>query len=330
MKRRALLLGPLVGAHALDALAQPTQDGRTLGFLGASLAATGREPDRPLGALLAHLAAAGWREGRNLRVIALFAEDRPEALSPLARQLVQQRPDVIVVQSAGVARAVLEHTGTIPVVTMNAGQLEAEPHVESMRRPGRNLTGMQIHSPEVIGKRLQLLTELVPDLRRVAVLRGVPFEGPGLLLYQNANDAAAARLGIRSRYLQFRHEAELDALFADIAAHDQAVLIWNNPMLSAHRRRIAALALKHRVPVLYDVRNLDSAADELVVYGVRIPEVWRESATYVDRIFRGAKAGELPIGQARSFALIINLRVAQAIGLAVPPALLARADEVIR
>jgi putative tryptophan/tyrosine transport system substrate-binding protein len=329
---RRRVLAAAAGALLLPraSLAQTSAEGRTLGFLGAGRQATGREPGRPLGEMLGHLAQAGWIEGRNLRVVALFNEGQPEALPSLAQQLVERRPDVIVVPNAGVAEAVLRHTTTVPVVAMAAGQLEAEPQVESLRRPGRNLTGMQLHSPEVIGKRLQLLTELVPGLRRVAVLRGVPFDGPGFALYRDANEAAAARLGIHARYLQFRQPDELDALFAGIAAQDQAALTWGNSHLNAQRPQIAALAIKYRVPVMYDVRYLDAGASELIVYGARVGEVWRESASYVDRILRGAKAGELPIGQARSFELMINLRVARAIGLTVPPALLARADEVIR
>jgi putative ABC transport system substrate-binding protein len=328
MKRRALLLGPS-GAFAAPR-AQPAAALPTLGFLGAERSSTARGPDWPLGAMLRHLAAAGWVEGRDLNVDAVFAEDRPEALSPLARQLVQRRPKVIAVPNAGVAGAVLAHTTTIPVVAMAAGQLQAEPQVESLRRPGRNLTGMQLHSPEVIGKRLQLLQELLPGLKRVAVLRSVPFGGPGFALYRDANDAAGAQLGIRSRYLQFQRAAELDPLFAGIATQDQGALSWGNAHLNAHRPQIAALALKYRVPMIHDVRYGPAASNELMVYGARMAEVYREAATYVDRILRGAKAGDLPIGQPRSFALTLNLRIAQAIGLAVPPALLARADEVIR
>jgi putative ABC transport system substrate-binding protein len=301
-----------------------------LGYLGLGPKADARERDLVLAGLLRRLGELGYVEGRNLQVDLRFAEGRPDDLSALALQLVQARPDVIAVGSAGLAEKVLEHTSTVPVVALQAGQLQAEPRVQSIRRPGGNLTGMQLHSPEMIGKRLQLLRDLVPGLRRVAVLRGVPFEGPGYLLYRDANEAAATQLGIQTRYLQFRSAADLDALFAEMAGEQvQALLVWGNPHLNAHRRQIADLALRYRLPALYDVRYPEIAADELIIYSAKISDVQREAASYVDRIFRGAKPGDLPIGQARVFELVVNLRVARAIGLSIPKSVLLRADEVI-
>jgi len=329
--RRAWMLAGLLLATLAGVRAQPASGSFTLGYLGQASKARGRDPAGPLAILLGRLDELGYIEGRNLRVDARFAEGRPEDLSPLARQLVAARPDVITVNSVGIARAVLEHTRSIPVVALNAGELEAEPQVASLRRPGGNLTGMQVHSPELIAKRLQLLSEVVPGLRRVAVLRGVPFEGPGYLLYVKANEAAAARLGIRARYVQFAAVAELEARFAEMAAqHDQALLVWGNPYLNLHRREIAELVLRYRLPVLYDTRPPDmSLPDELMIYAPRMADVVREAALYVDKILRGVRPGDIPIGQARTFELIINLRVAKALGVSVPQALLLRADEVI-
>jgi putative ABC transport system substrate-binding protein len=218
----------------------------------------------------------------------------------------------------------------VPVVALAAGELEAEPQVASLNRPGGNLTGMQIHSPGLIAKRLQLLSDVVPGLRRVAVLRGVPFEGPGYVLYRDANEEAATRLGIRARYVQFTAVAELEALFAEMAAQrDQALLVWGNPHLNLHRAEIAALALRYRLPALYDVRVPEASVDELMTYNARYADVVREAALHVDKIFRGAKPGDIPIGQARTFELVINLRVARKLGVSIPQALLLRADEVI-
>jgi len=240
--------------------------------------------------------------------------------------LVSANPRVIAVASAGLAEVVLTHTRTIPVVALSAGQLEAEPSVRSLAKPGGNLTGMQLHSPELIGKRLQLLREVVPDLRRVAVLRGVPFEGPGFMLYRDANDAAAAKLGIRTRYVQFEKPAELERLFEEMARErDQALLVWGNPHLNAYRKQIFDLTLRFRLPALYDVRGLP---EELLVYAAKLDDVQREAATYVDRTLKGANPGDLAIGQAKTFELIVNLRTAKALGITVPQSLLLRADEV--
>jgi len=310
-----------------DALAQQDTKVYVIGYLGQGPLAESRTPGQPLSSLLRHLRDAGYIEGVNLKVEARFAEGRPEKLAPLAAELVRANPRVIAVASAGLAEVVMQHTTTIPVVALQAGQLEAEPRVHSLAKPGGNLTGMQLHSPELIGKRLQLLHDVVPGLKRVAVLRGVPFAGPGFELYRNANDAAAARLGIRARYLQFEKPAELPKLFEDMAKQgDQALLVWGNPHLNAYRKEIFALTMQHRLPALYDVRGY---REELLVYTAKMEDVHREGATYVDRILKGANPGDLPIGQAKSFELIVNLKTAKTLGITVPQAVILRANEVI-
>ncbi len=328
--RRAWIVCGLLLAASAGVRAQAASGSYTLGYLGQGPKTGARDPASTFAILLRRLSELGYVEGRNLRVDARFAEGRPEDLSSLARQLVRDRPDVIAVNSAGLARVVLEHTRSLPVVALHAGELEAEPQVASLRRPGANLTGMQLHSSELIAKRVQLLSDLVPGLRRVAVLRGVPFEGPGYVLYREATEAAAARLGIRARYVQFSAPTELDALFAAmVAQRDQALLVWGNPYLNLHRTEIAALVLRYRLPALYDVRAPEAPVDELMIYAARIADVVREAALHVDKIFRGVKPGDIPIGQARTFELVINLRVAKALGVNVPRSILLRADEVI-
>lgn len=331
MRRRALIAltvcAPL--AVPIASQAQPV-GGFTLGYLDQGSKSRMRDPTHALAVLLANLRELGYVEGRNLTVESRFAEERMENLSALARQLVETHPQLIAVRSAGLAEAVLQHTKSVPVVALSAGQLEAEPGVESLARPGGNLTGMQIHSSAMIGKRLQLLQDVVPGLRRVAVLRGVPFEGPGFDLYRNANEAAAAALGIRARYLQFKTAADLGPLFEEmIRERDQAVLVWGNPHLNAHRSQIASLMLRYRLPAIYDVRY-PGGPDELMIYGARIADVYREAAGYVDKILKGARPGDLPIGQAKTFDLVVNLKVAKAIGVTIPQSLLLRADEVIQ
>jgi putative ABC transport system substrate-binding protein len=330
MDRRAFF-GVLVGglfaaANSVDA--QQTSRPYVIGYLGQGSKSDELAPAKDLPTLLRNLRVLGYVEGQNLTVNARFAEGRPEDLSALAAQLVETNPRVIVVRSVGIARAVLEHTRTVPVVALQAGELEAEPNVGSLAKPGGNLTGMQLHSSEVIGKRLQLLGEVVPGLRRVAVLRGVPWGDAGFVLYRDANDAAAARLGIRARYVQFDKPAELDRLFQEmVRERDQALLVWANPHLNLYRKQIFDLTMRFRLPALYDVRGYP---EELLVYAAKLDDVHREAATYVDKILKGANPGDLAIGQARSFELIVNLRTAKALGITVPQSLLLRADEVIQ
>jgi putative tryptophan/tyrosine transport system substrate-binding protein len=321
-----LVSGLFAAANSIEA--QQTSRQYVIGYLGQGSKSDELTPGKDLPTLLKNLRVLGYVEGQNLTVNARFADKRPEDLSALAAQLVESNPRVIVVRSVGIARAVLEHTRTVPVVALQAGELEAEPNVRSLAKPGGNLTGMQLHSPELIGKRLQLLREVVPDLRRVAVLRGVPFEGPGFVLYRDATDAAAAKLRIRARYVQFEKPADLERLFAEMARErDQALLVWANPHLNAYRKQIFDLTLRYRLPALYDVRGYP---EELLVYAAKLDDVHREAATYVDKILKGANPGDLAIGQAKTFELIVNLRTAKALGITIPQSVLLRADEVIQ
>jgi putative ABC transport system substrate-binding protein len=299
-----------------------------IGYLGQGSKSSELADGGALAALLQNLRVLGYVEGTNLTVESRFADGRPEVLGTLAAQLVQARPELIAVRSAGLTQIVLEHTKTIPVVALGAGELQAEPSVRSLAKPGGTLTGMQVFSPETMGKRLQLLQEIVPGLRRVAVLRGVPFRGPGYELYRDATATAAAKLGIRVRFLQFETINDLNRLFDEMAREqDQALLVWSNPHLNGYRKEIFELTMRRRLPAVYDIRVYDP---DLIVYAAKLDDVWREAATYVDRILKGANPGDLPIGQARKFELIINLKTAKALGLTIPQSLLLRAAEVIQ
>ena len=327
--RRTIVVGLAIAVFpTLVAVAQQPAKVYTIGYLGQSTEGIARAPGEPLATLLTNLREFGYVEGRNLKVEGRYAEGLPELLSPLAEQLVRANPQVIVVASAGIARVVISHTKTIPVVALSAGQLQAEESVRSLAKPGGNLTGMQLHSPELIGKRLQLLRDIVPGLRRVAVLRGVPFEGPGLALYREATDAVAAQLGIKTQYLEFDKASELPKLFEGMVRDgDEALLVWGNPHLNQYRREIFNLTMRYRLPALYDVRGYP---EELIVYAAKTEEVQREAATYVEKILKGANPGDLPIGQAKSFELIVNLKTAKALGITIPQSVLARADKVIQ
>jgi putative ABC transport system substrate-binding protein len=328
--RRAFVASVVGTLLATPWAAQAQVPGRVyrIGYLGQGSKASDLADGGTLERLLRNLRALGYVEGTNLIVESRFADGRPEGLGKLAAQLVQAKPEVIAVASVGLARAVLEHTKTIPVVALNAGELQAEPAVHSLAKPGGNLTGMQVFSPETMGKRLQLLQEVVPGLRRVAVLRGIPWGGPGLALYRDATAEAAARLGIRVRFVEFETINDLNRRFEEmVREQDQALLIWSNPHLNGYRKQIIDLAIKYHLPTISDVRV---SSPDLMVYAAKYDEVHREAATYVDRILKGANPGDLPIGQARTFELIVNLKTAKALGLTIPQSLMLRADEVIQ
>ena len=281
-----------------------------------------------LATLITNLRDLGYVAGQNLIVLSRYAEGRIENLPALARELVDANPQVIVVPTAGVAEVVLQQTKTIPVVALAAGLLEQFREVSSLAKTGGNLTGMQLYSPGSMGKRLQLLQEVVPGLRRVVVLRGVPFHGRGFELYRDATDMGAKALGIRVRYVQFDSAEDLERLFDEVdREHDQALLVWGNPHIYTHRRLLQELTIRHRLLAVYDA-NINP--EGLLLYTAKMEPVLHESATYVDRILKGANPGDLPIGQPKTFELVINLKTAKALGLIVPQSLLFRADQVIQ
>jgi ABC-type uncharacterized transport system substrate-binding protein len=328
--RRAFIasVAGMLLAAPWPAAAQGAGKAYRIGYLGQGSKSRELADGGELQNLLQDLRALGYVEGTNLTVDTRFADGRPQVLGALAAQLVQTKPEVIVVTSVGLAQILLERTRTIPIVALSAGVLEAEPSVRSLARPGGNLTGMQVFSPETMGKRLQLLLEVVPGLRRVAVLRGTPFTSPGYELYRDATATAATKLGIRVRFLQFETIDDLKRLFDEMGREqDQALLIWTNPHLRGYGKEIFDLTMQHRLPTISDVPVYPRL---LMVYGAKVRDVRREAATYVDRILKGANPGDLPIGQPRTFELVINLKTAKALGLTIPPSLLLRADEVIQ
>ncbi len=328
IKRRRIVMAAgasLLVAHRLS-LGQPAATIRRVGLLTFSSEATS-----------AHLRTAfrqgmqdlGWVEGKNVEYRFVYANGEVDRLDALAGELVGQKVDVIVVGSSQSAAAAHRATKTVPIVLAGVANAVGAGLVASLAKPGGNVTGMQLYSPETMGKRLQLLQEVVPGLRRVAVLRGVPWPRPGFVLYRDATDAAATTLDIRARFVQFEQPEDLDLLFEEmVREREQTLLVWSNPHVYAHRKQIYDLTIRHRLPAIYDVASFKEVG--LLVYAAKIEAVLREAATYVDRILKGANAGDLPIGQPKTFELIINLKIAKALGLTIPQSLLRRADEVIQ
>lgn len=316
---RAILLAPWWTA-SWPAHAQGARKQHTLAYLGEG-------QDNAPTWILKHLYPLGYVEGDNLAVVVRLA-GTPNQLPALAAELVKLKPDVIAVSNGGIAEIVHQSTKTIPIVAIGAGQLEGTAGVRSLAKPGGNVTGIQLNTHELIGKRLELLWRAVPDLRRVAVLRGVPFDGPRFTIPRDATEAVAAKLGIRVRYFQFHDSDDLARVFEEmVRERDQALVVWNNPHLNVHRKEIHGLAMKYRLPAVYN--TFSTVPGEFMIYAPRGLDYLREAALYIDKILKGANPGDLPIGTPARNRLVINLDTARALGLTIPQSLLLFADEVI-
>jgi putative ABC transport system substrate-binding protein len=279
-------------------------------------------------AFLQELARRGWVEGKNLVI-----ERRPAvygpALQQAAEELVRLKVDVIVVEGGSRAGMIQKVTRTIPIVTLTAGELVSTGIVPSLTRPGGNITGMQNYNPELTAKRIQLLKDVMPTLSRMAVLRRHAWPLGFLAVYQKATDEAAQTLGIRVRYVHFVNSEELPGLFTEmVRERDAALLIWDDPSLERLSHQILDLATRHSLLTVSEDPDW-AKLGALVGYGPKYDDVFRQAATYVDRIFRGARPADLPIGQPATFELVFNMKTARTLGVALPQTLLLRADRVI-
>ena len=273
------------------------------------------------------LGELGYVEGKNLVLEQRYAEDRPERLSALAAELVNLHVSVLVTLATPATLAAKAATTTIPIL-MVVGEPVGAGIVPSLSRPGGNITGLALNNAEVAGKRLQLLKEAIPKLAHVAVLANQANRSFTALHLAKIR-GAAERLGITVQPVEARGPGELvDAFSAMTRGHAEAVIILPDPMFTSHRKRIADLALQHGLALTHDSK-LFVEVGGLLGYMPVYEEFYRRAATYVDRILKGAKPADLPIEQPTKFELVINLKTAKALGLTIPPSLLARADQVI-
>jgi putative tryptophan/tyrosine transport system substrate-binding protein len=270
----------------------------------------------------------GWIEGKN------FVFDRRrvttrDSLRQAAEELVRLKVDVIVVSGGARAAAIQQVTRTVPIVTLAAGDLVGSGIVPNIKHPGGNITGMQSYAPEIMGKRLQMLRELNPSLTRVVVLRRFLWHAGILAVYQRATDDAAQSLGLKLRYVHFDNAEELPAVFAEMRRErDAAVMIWDDPAISETAPQLLDLAVKNRLPTVADAGRW-ATLGALIGYGPKPEDLYRQAATHVDRILKGAKPGDLPIGQPTTFELVCNLKTAKALGVTIPQSILVLADRVI-
>ena len=267
----------------------------------------------------------GWIEGQTVTTEYRWARGNPDLLQGLATELVQAKVDVIVAAGPQAISAARESTLTIPVVFVYLADPVAAGFVSSLARPGGNLTGTASEFETLITKQLQLLKEAVPQLSRIGILR----HSDGSLAIRGAAETAARELALTSRTLTVAEAGKFESAFKT-AKHERlgAVLVLPGPYFDVHRRRLIELAAKYHLAASYEFRNYVEDGG-LMSYGPSINEMWRRSASYVDRILKGAKPADLPVEQASKFELVINLKTAKALGLTISPSVLGRADQII-
>jgi ABC-type uncharacterized transport system substrate-binding protein len=328
MNRRELLLllgGAMTAATTMARAVRAQQKAMpVIGFLG------GEAPD----ALAANLTAfrqglveSGYIEGQNLAIEYRWAEGRYDRLPGLAAELVGRKPAVIVTYGASAMGAVKGATSTIPIVFFGGGDPVATGLVASLARPGGNLTGVSIMAPELNPKRLDLVFELVPKTGVIALLVN-PNNSSAELTIQDLREAAHAK-GVHLAILKAGVDGDFDTAFASLAElHAGAVVVGSDAFFFSRREELVRLAARHAVPAIYDAREF-VVAGGLVSYGSSFTNSWPQVGIYAGKILKGANPADLPVQQPTKFELVINLKTARALGLTIPPTLLARADEVI-
>ena len=278
-------------------------------------------------ALREGLSEVGYVEGRTIALDVRWAEGKTDRLYALAKDLVNSRPDIIVTAGTEAIRATQQATRTLPIVMATVADPVRLGLATSLAHPGANLTGLAILSPELTAKRLQLLKEAVPSMRRVVVIWNPINEGNVLMLREA--EAAARTLGIELQAVAVRGPDDLKLGLRPLGeGRAQALLVVEDSMLVSHKEQIVRLAANHHLPAMYAFRSLVDAGG-LMSYGLNIPNMFHRAAVYVDKILKGAKPADLPIEQPTTFELVINLKTAKALGLTIPQSVLLRADQVI-
>ncbi len=273
------------------------------------------------------LSDLGWVEGKNISIDYRYSEGRADRLPGLAADLVRLKVDIIVVSVTTDALAAKKATGTIPIVMASVGDPVASGLVASLAQPGGNITGLSQIAPELVGKRLELLKDIVPKLTRLAVLWRP--EGDSSPLAWKESQLPAPKLGLQLHSMEVRSSDDLDKAFEDATrARVGALIVTPDPVLVRNLKRIAGLAAKNRLPSIFHLKEFADSGG-LVAYGVHRSDMFRRAATYVDKILKGAKPADLPIEQPTKFELVINAKTAKALGLTIPPSLLQRADQII-
>jgi putative ABC transport system substrate-binding protein len=314
-------VAPLVWPHA----ARAQQPGRppTIGFLGTT---TPTIWSANVAAFLQRLRELGWIDGRNIAIEYRWAQGRDERYAEFAADLVQRKVDVIVTAGTTAVMAVKKETATTPIIFAAAGDPVRTGLVASLARPGGNVTGLSNLQTDLGGHRLELLREVVPGLKRVAVLGN--FDSPLIALEMEGVQAAATRLGLEALRLEVRKAEDIVPAIEGLKGTADALYVCSDPFLTTHRVRIVTLAISARLPTMNAFREY-VVAGGLLSYGPNFPDLFRRSGDYVDKILRGAKPVDIPVEQPLKFDLVVNNTTAKALGLTISESFLLRANEVI-
>jgi putative tryptophan/tyrosine transport system substrate-binding protein len=322
--RRREFIALIVGVTAMwpvATLAQQTGKIPTIGFLGAS--ASGFAPWAA--AFVARMRELGWVEGRTVAIEYRWSEGRPERYAEIAAEFVRLKVDVILTVGSAVP-IVKQATTTIPIVFAVAIDPVGSGLVASLAKPGGNVTGLSIQANELAGKRLELLREVVPQLRRLAIMFNADNTQP--VLEMGETQAEARRLGLEITPIAIRRADDIPPAFQDLRTKADAVYVAVDQLIVANRARILTFALDERLPTIFSERDFVKAG-ALMSYGPSYSDLFRHSADYVDKILHGTKPGDIPVEQPTKFELVINLTTAKTLGLTIPKPFLVRADEVI-
>jgi putative ABC transport system substrate-binding protein len=325
MKRREFitLISGTAAAWPLAARAQLSGKLPTIGFLGA---ATQQAVSHWVIAFERRLRELGWSEGRTLAIEYRWAEGRSDRLAEIAAEFVRLKVDVIVTYATAPTLAAKQATSTIPIVFATAGDPVGTGLVASLPRPGGNITGLSNQQADLASKRLELFREIEPTFRMLTIIGNV--NAPASLLEMKEVETAAGALGLEVHTIEIRKPEEISAVFAMLRDRAGPLYVVGDPLIFSNRVRISTLAVGARVPTMYNFREYVQAGG-LMSYGPNFPDLFRRAADYVDKILRGSKPADIPVEQPTKFDLVINLTTARALGLTIPPTLLARADEVI-
>jgi len=322
--RRREVITLLGGAAAWPFAARAQQPGKppVIGFL---VAGTPSSHGQLVVGFQQRLRDLGWIEGRNIILEVRWAEGRSERYTEIAAEFVRLKVDVIVTAGAAVLAA-KQATSVIPIVFSAAADPVGAGLVASLARPGGNVTGLSLQNTDSIGKRLELLREVVAGLRRFALLGNVAYSAT--VLEMREIQATASALGLEVVAFEVRRAEDIAPAFEALKGPVEALYVCSDPLMFTNRIRINTLALVARLPAIYGFREMVEAGG-LMSYGPSFPDLYRRAANIADKILRGAKPADIPVEQPTKFDLIVNLLTARALRLTVPPTLLARADEVI-
>ena len=319
-----MLTGGAAAAWPLAASAQqPAAKVPTIGLLGPTTATA--QPQWAAG-FLPRLRELGWSEGRNFVIEYRWAAGHIERLAEIAAELVNLKVDVIVTSGTQAVVAAKQATTVIPIVFMGAGDPVGNALVASLARPGGNVTGMSVQQPDLPASEFELLRELVSGLRTLAIMANVG--APASVQETREVQAAVEKLGLKFETLEMRRAEDIAPAFEARKGRADALYVVTDPVLTANRIRINSMALSARLPTIFTFRD-NVEAGGLMSYGPSLLDLSQRTADFVDKVLRGAKPADIPVEQPTKFELVINLKTARALGLEVPPTLLARADEVI-